>query len=236
MTARRAGNLHRRIGGDPPVVGRVPDDRPGAIALGDLDHRDPMPGLPLAHVVGALRLAARVDDVAVHIFVVDREHVPAAVGEQRHPVIVVAEGAFLARAGPPRRRIEPGRVGPHRIAPPGNHVPAVAFRHRDGIQRVRGDRLEPEAVVVGERRERLQRTGARDERGRTEGDAPGDEAAPGKRAFGQALEIGLRFMRIGRVHGHPRRRGLRLEGLRPGHSQISWRYGAAGQLPARIAA
>ena len=218
VAARRAGDLHRRVGGDPPVVGRVPDDRPGAVALRDLDDRDPVPGLSLAHVVGVLRFARGVDDVAVRVFVVDRQHDPAAVREQGHPVIVVAEGAFLARPGAARLRVEIRGVRPHRIAPPGDDVPAIPLRHGDGIQRVRGDRLEPEATVVGARRQRFQSARRRDERGRAESHAAGDEAAPRQRAFRQTLEIRLRLAKIGAGVGRLCREDV---GMGSGHSCFS---------------
>ena len=190
VAARGTGYLHRRVGGDPPVVGRVPDDRPATAPLRDLDDRHPVPGLALAHVVGGPGLAPGVDDRAVHILVVDDKHVPAAIGEQRHAVIVVAEGAFLALPGAARLRVEVGPVRPHRIAPSGDDVPAVTLWDRNRIQRVGGNGIEPEPVAAGERRQRLQRAGAGDEGSGAERHSA-KQSPPRESPFRQTFEIGL---------------------------------------------
>ena len=182
MAARRSRETYRRVGGDAPVVGRVLDDRPHAVVPGDLDNGNAVPCLALAHVVGRVRGAvarAAVDDAQVHVFVVDHQEVAAADLEQRHAVVVVAEGELLALAGAPGRRVEPRRVRPHRLPPPGHDVPAVPLGNGDGVEAVRGDGLEPEAVLSGERDGRPERACRRDERRGPEGGRPAQEPAPG---------------------------------------------------------
>ena len=193
MSAGGAGELHRRVGGDAAVVGRVVDDGPASVALGNLDHADAVSGLPLAHVVrvlGGAGLAVAVDDATVHVLVVDREDVAAPVHEEGHSVVVVAEGSLLARAGAPRLGVEGGGVRPQRIPPPDDHVPAVARRHGDGVEGVRGD-LRKGEPLRGARRAggEAGRSRADDRRGAERG-AAAEQGAARQHAFRDAVEIG----------------------------------------------
>ena len=177
----RPGDLHRSIGRDPAVVRRVLDDGPLTGLAGDLQYGHAVAGLALAHVVGVGGLArtlAAEDDAQVHVLVVDREHVPAAVVEQRHAVVVVAEGQLLAGAGAAGHLVEVRAARPQGIAPPGHHVPAVSLGNGDGVEAVGRHRLEAEAAGVGKRREGLQQAGAHDERGRGKGGAAAQEPSP----------------------------------------------------------
>ena len=152
-----------------------------------------MARLALADIVGIARLAgtrATVDDAPVDVLVVHREDASVAVGEQRHAVVVVAEGELLARAGAARGLIERDRVRPHGIAPPRDDVPAVLPRHRHGVEAVGGNRLEPEAPGRGAGRERRHAAGAHHERGSAERNAATKESAPRHRILGEGLEIG----------------------------------------------
>ena len=194
MAAGRPGDLHRRVRRDPAVVRRVLDDGPLAVVAGDLQHGHAVAGLALANVVGVGRLAgalAAEDDAQVHVLVVDREHVAAAVAEQRHAVVVVAEGQLLAGAGAAGLLVELRAAGPQGIAPLGHHVPTVSLGNGDGVEAVGRHRLEAEAAGGGERREGPRQAGAHDERGRGEGRAAAQEAPPGDGLGGQLAEVGL---------------------------------------------
>ena len=152
-----------------------------------------MCGLALAHVVGGLglpRFPVGEHDVEIHILVVHGEHAAAGIGEQRHAVVVVAEGGLLALPGAARRMVEGGAVRPERIAPTRDHMPAEALRHGDRVEAVGGDGREIEARRPGPRHVRPRRADAQHERGRAEGGATAQKTAPRDRQFGQPLEIG----------------------------------------------
>ena len=202
VPAGRSRDLHRRVRGDAAVEGRVLDDGPHAVPLLDLDHRDPVAGLALAHVVRVSRCAGArtpVDDAEVHVFVVDREDVPPPAAEQRHAVDVVAEGELLALPGAACLLVELGGTGPHRIAPPGDDLPAIAGRNGDCVEGVGGDGLEAEPIGgggCGSGREGLERPGAHDERGGPEGGASAQEPASRDDLSGQLAELRLERPRV----------------------------------------
>ena len=80
-----------------------------AVLPGNLHHRHPVRRLALSHVVcgrGLFPAHPAVDDVHVHVFVVDGEDVLVPGLEERHAVVVVAEGEFLARARAAHRVVE----------------------------------------------------------------------------------------------------------------------------------
>ena len=185
VAARRAGDLHRRVGGDAPVEGRVDHRPPAAVLHRDLEDADAVAGLALAHVVGGLRQAGgavAVDDPPVHIFVVDGEHGPAIDEEGGHAVIVVAEGAFLAGAGAARRMVERLAVGPERVAPGDDIAPGEARRHGHRVQPVGGDGLEAEAARADGLR-RAERAQAEEGAGRAKRRRAAQEAAAGNHAL-----------------------------------------------------
>ena len=194
VAARGARDLHRRVGGDAPVEGRIDNRPPAAVRHPDLEDADAVAGLALAHVVGVLRQAGgavAVDDRAVHIFVVDGEHGPAVREEAGHAVIVVAEGALLAGAVAARGVVERLAVGPERIAPGDDIVPGEAGRHGHRVQAVGGDGLEAEAAHAG----RMRRTeGAQAEKGA--GRAKRRRAAEEAPAGDDALEPGRLVARV----------------------------------------
>ena len=86
------------------------------------------------------------DDGLIGVLVVDYQEVPPVVVEQRHAVIVVAEGALLACAGAAVLMVEGSAVRPKRGAPAGDYMPAIAFRDGHCVQRIGGDFLELKAV------------------------------------------------------------------------------------------
>ena len=160
-----------------------------------------MTRLALADVVGVLRLSDAgppVDDLAVDVLVVDGEDAPPAVVEQRHAVVVVAEGALLTGAGAPRCLVERDRVRPHGIAPSGDDVPTVAARHGHRIEGVGGDRLEGDAPGrrTGGKRRKAGR--AHDECRGAERNRAAEEATARDRVPGEPVEIGP--FRPGVVH------------------------------------
>ena len=194
MAPSRPGDFHRAVRRDPAVVRRVLDDGPLAVRAGDLQHGHAVAGLALAHVVGVPRLAgtgAAEDDAEIHVLVVDRQHVPAPVAEERHAVVVVAERQLLAGSGAAGLLVELHGTGPQGIAPLRHHVPRVSLGNGDRVEAVGGHRLETEAVGAGKSRERLQHPGAHDERRGREGGAAAQESAPGEDLPGQSAEIGL---------------------------------------------
>ena len=199
MAPGGSGDVHRRVGRDLAVVVRVFDDRPFAFLPGDLHHRHPVRRLALSHVVcgrGLSPALAAVDDVHVHVFVVDGEDVLAPGLEERHAVVVVAEGEFLARARAARRVVELGSSRPHGVSPPGDDVPVVALGRGDRIERIGGRGLEAEAVRTGKGGERVDAARAHDERRRGERCAPAQEPTPGYHLVHQLFKIGRLRPRI----------------------------------------
>lgn len=69
--------------------------------------------------------------------------------EEFHAVVVVPHRALLAGPGTASRRIERGRIGPERIAPARDDVPAVTFGKGDRVKRIRGYGLEARPAVAG---------------------------------------------------------------------------------------
>ena len=67
------------------------------------------------------------ENAEVHVFVVDREDMPSVGVEEFHAVVVVPHRAFLAGPGAASRLVERGRIGPERVAPARDDVPAVSL-------------------------------------------------------------------------------------------------------------
>ena len=156
--------------------------------------------LALTHVVGVLRGSAprpAVHDVEVRVLVVDREHAPAFfVVVQRHAVVVVAEGEFLALPRAPCHVVERDPVGPHRLAPLGDDVPVVARGNGDRVEGIGGDGLEREHVAGRPRGGGPEYPRTDHEGGRAEGDAGAEEAATRDLPVHQPAEVGLHGARM----------------------------------------
>ena len=152
MAGRRAGDRHRRVGGDAAVLRPIGDDTPLAVDLPDLDDGAAMGGHLDRHPPGVggsgrdlvlRRLLLAADDggrgrdgdevgehqVRVGVLVVDHEQAVlggAVDGEVADVVGVVAELPGL-RLGALVQRIERRGVGEDGVAPAEQHVGVVAF-------------------------------------------------------------------------------------------------------------
>ena len=156
MTGSRAGDVHRRVGGDAAGVLGILDDLPFAIDATDLDHGAAMGGdldvhqvpghLREVDVLGILDADAREHQLLVGVFVVGHEQAVVARAVDRHiadEIGVVAELARLA-FGRLACGVEFRRVGEQRIAPAQEHLGVVALGHVMGLVDAGFDFLEVE--------------------------------------------------------------------------------------------
>ena len=143
MTPGGAGDLHRRIGCNTTVERGIHNHTLFAVALGDFYHTDAVRRFTLSDVVGTYGAGqgpVSVKDSEIYELVIDGEDIAVAAPEQFHPVIVVTEGSFLTGARTSALVIECLAVGPQRVAPTGDDVPAKPLGFGHCVQSIRGHR------------------------------------------------------------------------------------------------
>ena len=117
-------------------------------------------------------------------------------GEERHAVVVVAEGKLLALPGAAGHVVELDPVRPHRLPPLGDDLPVVSRGDGHRVEGVGRDGLEIEGVAGGTRREGPERASAGYEGRRAKGDAAAEETAPRDGPLHEPAEIRLQRTRV----------------------------------------
>ena len=210
MPGGGAGNRHRRVGGNPPVQLAIDDNLPCVAILLDFENGNAMCRLRLADVVGASILAVgREKPFRVVVFIVDGHH-ETAIGQRKkaHAVIIVAKGQFLRFAGATSCLVERLSLAEQRVAPADQRVPAVPFRHDNGVSAACGNGAETDQPIGCGSGRWCQRRCPHNEGSDAEGRGPGQKAAPRNHPVRDPVEVGFGCLSIGKrivsnecVHG-----------------------------------
>ena len=129
MTARWAGDFHRRIRCNAAVERTIHHAAPTVVAVGNFNDCQAMGHLALVDVVIRFRNAAFPDHFAVGVFVVHHDKRVLIVLKDFHAIDVIAERDRLRRRSAARFVVEGNTNGCQWIAPFGDNLKAVARRH-----------------------------------------------------------------------------------------------------------